>query len=536
MNLNLSRFIAGFVLFTSFVSLSAQEKQYRFNKDKSELSLIVEKEKTKLLVVNIGSKRRGVPLREAKMYSLDIVADTVGVWSVLPSKENVWKLTFEIPDAKGFFIGFDDFYLPEGSELYVYEKSNLKNAVVYKHEDNPKGGPYSIENLRGDNVVLEYVAPEGIDKPKLHISDLGYKYSDGQGEPSGFNNDLNSCMINANCPEGDFWQNQKKGIVQLRVRKNPDTNSSLCSGTLVNNTNEDKTPYILTAYHCFENMPLSAITNTEFFFEYETPGCEKTATAPKYKYHKGSIPLVMIPLNDGSDGVLLQLSEPIPEDWDVYYNGWDRTNDGTTITGGAVIHHPQGDVKKITLYNKPLTSGKWENEVPGETHWITTYSAGATEGGSSGSPIFNQDGYVVGTLTGGDSSCSKQGAIDYYGKFRYHWDQYPDEELHMSKYLDPNNTGVTRLKGLSALNTDKPDPGQQPELIIYIENDVLRIYAKDILTKVRVVDLFGRIVYTKTSGFDSSVLDIPVSGWRSGVYVISADVSGRSTKSVKILK
>jgi len=536
MNRNLSCFIAGLVLLTSFVSLSAQEKQYSFNKDKSELSLIVEKEKTKLLVVNTGSKRRGAPLMEAKMYTLDITTDTVGVWSVLPSKENVWKLTFEIPDAKGFFIGFDNFYLPEGSSLYVYEKSNLKDAVVYKYEDNPQGGAYSIENLKGDNVVLEYVAPEGIVKPKLHISELGYKYLDDQGDPiSGFNSTGNSCMININCPEGDFWQNQKKGVVQLRVRRNPGANAYLCSGTLVNNTSEDKTPYILTAYHCFEYMTSTAISATEFFFEYETPECE-TEIRPNYKYHKGAIPLVLNPIDDGSDGALVQLSESIPEDWDVYYNGWDRTNDGSSVTGGAIIHHPLGDVKKITLYNKSLTSGKWEDEAPDGTHWITTYSDGATEGGSSGSPIFNQNGYIVGTLTGGDNRCTNQNLADYYGKFWYHWDQYPDTELHMSKYLDPNNTGVTRLKGLSALDTDNPDPGQQPDLIVYIENDVLRIYAKDVLKKVRVADLHGRIVYSKTSDLDSSILDIPVYGWRGGVYVVSVDMSGRSTKSVKVLK
>lgn len=537
MNKNLSCFIAVFILFTFFVSLSAQEKQYSFNKDKSQLSLIVEKEKTKQLVVSAGSKRRGAPLMEAKMYTLGITTDTVGVWSVLPSKENVWKLTFEIPEAKGFFISFDNFYLPEGSSLYVYEKSNLKSAVVYKHRDNPKGGPYSIENLKGDNVVLEYVAPEEVGKPKLHISDLGYKYLDDQGDPiSGFNNSLNTCMININCPEGDFWQNQKKGVVQLRVRRNPGANAYLCSGTLVNNTNEDKTPYILTAYHCFEYMTPTAISNTEFFFEYETPECEMPNAAPNYKYHKGAIPLILNPIDDGSDGALLQLTEPVPDDWDVYYNGWDRTNDGTTITGGAIIHHPQGDVKKITLYDKPLTAGKWEDEAPDGTHWITSYSRGGTEGGSSGSPIFNQDGYIIGTLTGGDNSCANPALSDYYGKFWYHWDQYPDENLHMSKYLDPNNTGVTKLKGLSALNKENPDPGQQPELIVYIENDVLRIYAKDVLKKVRVADLFGRLVYTKTSDFESSILDIPVYGWRGGVYVVSVDLDGKSTKSVKVLK
>ncbi|NDV94319.1 serine protease [Dysgonomonas sp. 521] len=538
MNLSLYRILTGLILAACTISFSAQEKQYNFNQDKSQLSLIVEKENTKMLVVNtVNTKGRGLPLREAKLYTLGIEADTVGVWSVLPTKENVWKLSFNIPDAKGFFIGFDQFYLPEGSCLYVYEKSNLKSAIVYKHDDNPKGGPYSIENLKGDNVVLEYVAPEGVEKPKLHISDLGYKYLDEQGNPiSGFNSAANSCMINVNCPENNFWKNQKKGVVHFRVKRNPGANAYLCSGTLVNNTSEDKTPYILTAYHCFEYMSETAISGSEFFFEYETPECEMDTVRPNYKYHKGAIPLVLNPVDDGSDGALIKLSEPIPDDWDVYYNGWDRTNDGASVTGGAVIHHPLGDVKKISLYNKPLTSGKWEDEAPNGTHWIIDYLKGATEGGSSGAPLFNQDGYIVGTLTGGDNKCSNPTGTDYYGKFWYHWDQYPDEDLHMSKYLDPNNTGVTRLKGLNAVKTEEPEPGTQPELVAYIESDVLHVYAKDILKKVRVADLFGRIIYSATSDINSSVLDIPVSSWRGGVYILSVDITGRSTKSVKVLK
>ncbi|MDR0824957.1 MAG: trypsin-like peptidase domain-containing protein [Prevotella sp.] len=529
MNLNPFKVFAGVFLFIYCVSLSAQTKHYNFNNDKSELSLIVEKEKMKQLVVKAPRGKHGTPLLELKLYKLNIKADTVGVWSVLPTKENVWKLTFNIPDAKGFKIGFDDFYLPEGSLLYVYNKENSKSAVVYKHDDNPKGGSYSIENLRGDNVVLEYVASTTGQKPRLLIADIGYKYLDDQGNPiGGFGDPANSCMIDINCPEANLWSKQKKGVLRLRV------NNSLCSGTLVNNTNEDKTPYVLTAYHCFQNVAAEEIANTEFFFDYEKEECEGV-DRPTYKYHKGAESLVLNPLADGSDGALLKLSEPIPDKWDVYYNGWDRSGDGNAVTSGAVIHHPRGDVKKITFYDKPLTSGKWDTGNPDGSYWVVSYSLGSTEEGSSGAPIFNQDGLVVGTLTGGNSSCSTPASPDYYGKFRYHWDQSADADLHMSKYLDPNNRGVTRLEGLSAFDNKKPDLGLH-DIIGYIENDILRVYAKDLIRKIRVIDLFGSVIYAKSSGFVSSVHDIPVSGWSPGVYILSVDMDGRSTKSIKILK
>lgn len=519
------------------LSLYAQKTQYTLSEDRSGVSLVVENNHMVKSAPSAEDKKRGRPLLESKLYGMNINMDTIGVWTELSDKKNVWRLKINVPEAKGFIISFDDFYLPVGSSLYVYDEKELNNAIVYSNEDNPEGGAYSIENVVGDNVMLEYVASNPEEKPRLHFSEIGYKYETGvDTELSGYGGS-GDCMINVNCPEGNFWGKQKKGVLHLRVRKGSHT--YLCSGSLVNNTNQDKTPYVLSAYHCFEGMTLDQIRQTEFFFEYESPGCENER--PKYKYHKGADPLVLIPINTGSDGALLKLSEDIPSGWDVYYNGWDRTNDVNNITSGTIIHHPDGDIKKITLYNKTPVSGQWSESSthPSNTHWIVTYSSGATAGGSSGAPLFNQNGLIVGTLTGGDNKCSAPTKPDYFGKFWYHWDQGTNADWHMDKYLDPNNTGATKLEGLAAIEDIEPDPDptDQPELFTYIDNGTLRIYAKDILRRVQISDLSGRIVYSKTSDFTSSVHDVPVSDWRNGVYVVSVNMDGRSsTKSIKIIK
>lgn len=435
------------VLFCISASITSQIKQYKLNDNKTEINLLIDKKKTKFTVADIDGWKKGRPLPEAELYILDIDADTIGYWDKTKTNEKNWRLVINIPQAKSFFLSFDEFYLPLGSKLYAFNRNNPKSAIVFTHQDNPKGGAYSLEGLYGDNVTLEYVAPEGVDVlPKLHLRDIGYKFIDNQGNPlSGFDSDDNSCMINVNCPEGDLWEAQKKGVLHLRMRRS-NGRTYLCSASLVNNTAEDKTPYVLTAEHCFENMNKEQIEQTEFFFEYESPFCEETAL-PVYKYHKGSELLVLNPLKGGSDGALLRLSEKIPEEWDVYFNGWDRENIGGNITSGAIIHHPLGDVKKITFYNRPLTSTNWDKGKQG-THWLVYNSLGATDGGSSGSPLFNQNGLIVGTLTGGDGSCSQPNYPDSYGKFWYHWDQHPDPGIHMSKYLDPLGTDKEKISGL----------------------------------------------------------------------------------------
>jgi len=55
---------------------------------------------------------------------------------------------------------------------------------------------------------------------------------------------------------------------------------------------------------------------------------------------------------------------------------------------------------------------------------------------------------VVGSLTGGASSCTFVDSPDYYGKFNYSWNTgSTDSTKILSYWLDPDQTGVMSLKG-----------------------------------------------------------------------------------------
>lgn len=73
-----------------------------------------------------------------------------------------------------------------------------------------------------------------------------------------------------------------------------------------------------------------------------------------------------------------------------------------------------------------------------------------TEGGSSGSPLFNSKGLIIGTLSGGSSSCELPEGLNLYGKLYYHWNKYSDNDTaRMDVWLDPLGTGVTSLQGMT---------------------------------------------------------------------------------------
>jgi hypothetical protein len=134
-----------------------------------------------------------------------------------------------------------------------------------------------------------------------------------------------------------------------------------------------------------------------------------------------------------------------------YWNGWNANT--TATTGGVGIHHPSGDIKKISTFSGSTISAGWNGNGL-SSHWRQSWSSnsnghGVTEGGSSGSPLFNNSqGYIIGTLTGGSSSCNSPTSPDYYGKMSYHWTSNGTaNNLRLKPWLDPTNSGVLTLAG-----------------------------------------------------------------------------------------
>jgi len=263
-----------------------------------------------------------------------------------------------------------------------------------------------------------------------------------------------SCNVNVNCAEGSNWQNQKRGVLRILVKQG----SALfwCSGSLINNVRQDKTPYVLTANHCGIQSSDDDYLQWAYYFNYESAQCQNPLTEPAYQLITGSQMISSSDngVEDGSDFRLVLLNQSIPETYNAYFNGWTRSE----IIGnsGVTIHHPSGDIKKISTFSsRPVSSGfGQQNNDPSGKYWRVNWTEtpngyGVTEGGSSGSPLFDNNGLITGALTGGNASCSNPEAPDYYGKFSFSWDQNGTEPQHQLRpWLDPDQTDLMLLNGL----------------------------------------------------------------------------------------
>ncbi|MDH3937748.1 MAG: T9SS type A sorting domain-containing protein, partial [candidate division Zixibacteria bacterium] len=147
-----------------------------------------------------------------------------------------------------------------------------------------------------------------------------------------------------------------------------------------------------------------------------------------------------------SDVRLVEIDEAIPPLYRVYYAGWNALNQ--TQTSATGIHHPRGDIKKISFSTSGTTTADYlGSSGSGTSHWRIVWTDGTTEGGSSGSPLFDPNRRIVGQLHGGWASCTQMSQPDYYGKFSQSMDFGTSSANRLREWLDPDATGTDLLDG-----------------------------------------------------------------------------------------
>jgi lysyl endopeptidase len=369
----------------------------------------------------------------------------------IPNGGILYQYNILCPQAKSINLIFDLFELPEGARLYLASTDKSTYLGAYTSINNNQSKVLGTDLIYAENIIVELFEPkEVVGQSKLHISTVVHGYLNLNNIMKGLN-DSGDCNIDVNCPLGQGWEKQRNATAHVV------SGGGACSGSLVNNTTGTVIPYYLSANHCGTNP-----TNWVFRFRWETPSedvvCAQTNPSTDGPTNMTVNGGVLRANNSGSDFVLVELNTAPDPTWDIYYNGWDRSEQ--PVFQGTGIHHPRGDIKKICRKEgaiAQITTPFFGN--PNVSMWrIDSWTEGVTESGSSGSPLFDQNKRTIGVLSGGLAACvgtNNNGAYDEYGRFGVAWDQGSTPSTRLKDWLDPNGLGFTFIDGTNGIEAAK---------------------------------------------------------------------------------
>jgi len=384
------------------------------------------------------------------------------------SGHGAWTYSVRVPGAISMSFHASELRLPGDAVLTVSAGST---TTTYRAHDINRGGLWG-RPLLGDTLSFELHGTGA----SIHIQSLqaGYRAIGGvvpdhphytaRIKMLTANDTSAGCTQNYSCNATDANQGPAQATVAVLVG-----NQYSCTGTLLNNTSNDATPYVLTARHCQNGQmgggnPDAAATVTVYWDA--VTACASTlgsiyegTTITQF----GAVTMV-----EQQDAWLIRLNAP-PAARDAYFAGWDAT--GSVFTGGYSIHHALGNDKQYVgwygqaVYQKMARASVGVNYE--STFWSLVNGIGSTGAGASGGAVFDPANHLVGSATlaklvAGENTAgvcpvtSDSTPTAQYTALSGVWTSTADAtsttgNQTLQSVLDPTNTGKMAIDGVGML-------------------------------------------------------------------------------------
>ncbi|RQO31210.1 hypothetical protein DBR32_04370 [Taibaiella sp. KBW10] len=520
------------------------------------------------------------PFVVAQNTAADFGFPESGQFVTLDNGQTVWRGQIAVIGAPAIGLKYDRFYLPKGVRLFLTNENRKQVLGAFDVDNNDASGTFITDAVQGEKVTIELdIDPEvnlrdiqlhingaavfhrGIENLKTYASNTvgTWDYYD-----SVYNGASSVCMVNAICPQGANYSNNRKATVQIvfEVTMDGQVFYAACSGTLVNNTGNTTSnckPYLLTATHCEGTGSVSSTTFDQtivrFNFEHSTctGGANPAALSmtglnfvarSDYNADLGAVNQIK------GDFLLFSFRQAIPESYGAILSGWNNNLSIATSVSEPKkfigFHHPDGDNKKLSYAHQIRSVAMGAPD----THWGLTLENSYGSTGSSGSGLFDGDGYLIGQVSLGGNSNVPENCVNnaagnptnigdniYYSKFSYVWDYAVDGSAANRKlkpWLDPAGTNVVTINPLTATcaaisttSINKVDDDLSNNISIFPNpnrDGLLTVQynlkaSKDLL--VSVYDVTGKTVYqSKVSKVQNGTARLDLQSLSAGMYII----------------
>lgn len=420
-----------------------------------------------LLQEELAARAPGRAPHFAVPMEVYVTPENHGTWEITENDVAVWRMRIYSQGAKSLNLGFTKYYMPPNGSLILYAPDYSVVMGPFTPADNEEHEQLWTPILPSDEIVIEVQVPvHSMEELQLELKYVNHDFI-GFGDPEGILS--GACNLDVICGDADGWGivDDYRDIIQS-VAVIGLNGVTFCTGFLVNNTNQDCTPYFMTADHCGVNSGNAA--SLVAYWNYQNSTCRQPGSAASGGPGDG----VLTDFNTGaifragygpSDFTLVELDDPVSETADAFFAGWSA--EPVAHDTAICVHHPNTDEKRISFEFDPGMLTQAFSETPSPTNYthvrVVDWDIGTTEPGSSGSPLFDQNHRVIGQLTGGGAACGNDFS-DWFGAFSISWEGGGTPTTRLKDWLDPNNTGVLTLDGRSQLSCSysvTPEPTEQ---------------------------------------------------------------------------
>jgi hypothetical protein len=392
---------------------------------------------------HIDLNQPGVTLEQLDARSLTLEPNQIGVNRSVEVSPNTRAQKFVNPDgsqiivliikssgASGIGVHFRNFALADGEEVYVYGAATDSTVFGPFTDKGPWGnGEFWSGTVDGDTAVIEFYKKTDENGQGFEIFEISHILAELDWRLRSNEPDVLFCEVDASCYGGP----EKNAVARIVFN---DNGVYLCTGTLLNDVAQDWTPYFLTANHCVSTQAVAQTVEAYWF--YQTTSCNSGVLRSWVHSPPGANLLATQGSNDFS---LIRLQNNAPGG--AYFSGWTSVvqSTGTSVFG---LHHPDGYIPpSIPSYLRRSTGSITdtnENCLGLVNGYGIGWTSGTSEPGSSGSGLWNSNGYLVGVLSCGPASPTCNSPWASYSKFANFYPQirqYIDSDAPSAPIANP---------------------------------------------------------------------------------------------------
>lgn len=385
-----------------------------------------------------------------------------------------WVIRLDALGSGGTRLLIEHCSLPEGAGIFVYNHAGDERGP---YQCQPDG--FWTQSIAGEQIYVQVDVPEqSADAVRFRLSAMMLL----DASSIAFCPKNAPCVEDASCHGPHEWSEldkARKAVAHINYIKG--AASYMCSGGLlrakpadsapiigenIENAEHAETPipYFLTSNQCVDSPEVAATVET--WFNYQTDICNGACTSRPYASSTFGASLIHhSPLDDHS---LLRLDQAPPADAE--FLDWSATP--VAFDGGTMLYrlsHPQGSPQAYSTHRIDTTispAGFCQTvSKPRGPYIFSRNVVGATEEGSAGAPVIQENGQVVGQLFGicgldpsdvcdAENNATVDGAFANYFPDVAPWLQ-PDP-LALPLTVQKLGTGKGRV--VSSLEDDPADP------------------------------------------------------------------------------